>query len=52
VLIACRLSTTRWADLIYVIEDGKIMESGDWTTLAAKLDGRFRSWCVAQGLAA
>ena len=52
VLIAHRLSTIRWADLIYVIEDGRVVESGDWTTLSAKLDGRFRSWCVAQGLAA
>jgi ATP-binding cassette, subfamily C, bacterial len=52
VLIAHRLSTIRWADLIYVIESGRVVESGDWTTLSAKLDGRFRSWCVAQGLAA
>jgi ATP-binding cassette, subfamily C, bacterial len=52
VLIAHRLSTIRWADLIYVIENGRVVESGDWTTLAARLDGRFRSWCVAQGLAA
>ncbi|MGC2757070.1 ABC transporter ATP-binding protein, partial [Candidatus Binatus sp.] len=52
VLIAHRLSTIRWADLIYVIEDGQVVESGDWTTLSARLDGRFRSWCVAQGLAA
>ena len=52
VLIAHRLSTVRWADLIYVIEEGRVVESGDWTTLAEKMDGRFRSWCVAQGLAA
>jgi ATP-binding cassette, subfamily C, bacterial len=52
VLIAHRLSTIRWADLIYVIEHGKVVEAGDWATLAARLDGRFRSWCVAQGLAA
>ena len=52
VLIAHRLSTIRWADLIYVIEAGRVVESGDWTTLSVKLDGRFRSWCVAQGLAA
>ncbi len=52
VLIAHRLSTIRWADLIYVIEDGRIMESGDWSTLAARLDGRFRTWYIAQGLAA
>jgi ATP-binding cassette, subfamily C, bacterial len=52
VLIAHRLSTIRWADFIYVIEGGQVVESGNWTTLAAKLDGRFRSWCVAQGIAA
>ena len=52
VLIAHRLSTIRWADLIYVIENGRVVESGDWETLAARMDGRFRSWCVAQGLAA
>jgi ATP-binding cassette, subfamily C, bacterial len=52
VLIAHRLSTIRWADMIYVIENGRVVESGDWETLAARLDGRFRSWCVAQGLAA
>ena len=52
VLIAHRLSTIRWADLIYVVENGRVVESGDWTTLTAKLDGRFRSWCLAQGLAA
>jgi ATP-binding cassette subfamily C protein len=52
VLIAHRLSTVRRADLIYVVEDGGVVEWGDWRTLCAKLDGRFRTWCVAQGLAA
>jgi ATP-binding cassette subfamily C protein len=52
VLIAHRLSTLRWADLIYVVEDGRVVESGDWASLSARLDGRFRTWCVAQGLAA
>ncbi len=52
VLIAHRLSTVRRADLIYVVEDGAVVEWGDWRALCAKLDGRFRTWCVAQGLAA
>ena len=51
-LIAHRLSTIRWADFIYVIEGGQVVESGNWTTLVAELGGRFRSWCVAQGIAA
>jgi ATP-binding cassette subfamily C protein len=51
VIIAHRLSTIRWADL-NVIEAGRIVESGNWSTLSGKLDGRFRSWCMAQGLAA
>ena len=40
VLIAHRLSTIRRADLIYVVEGGKVVESGDWSSLSAKRDGR------------
>jgi ATP-binding cassette, subfamily C, bacterial len=50
VLIAHRLSTIRWADLIYVIEDGKVVESGDWSSLSAIRDGRFRALWEAQSL--
>jgi ATP-binding cassette, subfamily C, bacterial len=50
VLIAHRLSTIRWADLIYVVEDGKVVESGDWSSLSALRDGRFRALWEAQSL--
>ncbi len=50
VLIAHRLSTVRWADLIFVVEGGTIVESGDWSELSAKRDGRFRALWEAQSL--
>ena len=50
VLIAHRLSTIRRADLIYVVEGGKVVESGDWSSLSTKRDGRFRALWEAQSL--
>lgn len=47
VAITHRLSTIRNADQIYVLENGRVIERGDWTTLVAK-DGRFRDLCTAQ----
>ncbi len=50
VLIAHRLSTIRCADLIYVIDGGRVVESGDWSSLSAIRDGRFRALWEAQSL--
>ena len=50
VLIAHRLSTVRRADLIYVIERGRVIESGDWSSLSALHAGRFRALWEAQSL--
>lgn len=41
------LSTIRNADQGYVLENGYMVEKGDWTTLIAR-DGRFRDLCTAQ----
>ncbi|MHB8383823.1 MAG: ABC transporter ATP-binding protein [Candidatus Binataceae bacterium] len=49
-IIAHRLSTIRCADLIYVIEGGRIVESGSWNDLRDRPDGRFRALCNAQTL--
>jgi ATP-binding cassette subfamily C protein len=49
-MIAHRLSTIRCADLIYVIEGGRIVEQGGWSELAARPGGRFRALCDAQTL--
>lgn len=41
VIIAHRLSTVRRADLIYVLNDGEVVESGTWDALVAR-DGMFK----------
>jgi ATP-binding cassette, subfamily C, bacterial len=49
-VISHRLSTIRGADVIYVIEEGRLIESGTWDSLVGKEDGRFRALCLAQGI--
>ncbi|HEX3409981.1 MAG TPA: ATP-binding cassette domain-containing protein, partial [Candidatus Binataceae bacterium] len=51
-MIAHRLSAIRWADLIYVIEEGVVVESGRWDELNERRDGRFRALCEAHRLVA
>ncbi len=51
-LIAHRIATVRWADLIYVIDDGCIVEFGDWEASSARPAGRFRALREAQELGA
>lgn len=48
-LITHRLSTVRRADVIYVLDAGRIVESGTWADLVAG-HGRFRALCDAQGI--
>ncbi len=49
-VISHRLSTIKNADVIYVLEKGEIVNSGDWDTLASKKDGIFYKLCLAQEL--
>jgi ATP-binding cassette subfamily C protein len=49
-VISHRLSTIRGADVIHVIEDGQLVESGTWDELVTKENGRFRALCHAQGI--
>jgi ATP-binding cassette subfamily C protein len=51
-IIAHRLSTIRHADLIYVLENGTVVESGSWQDLSGRSQGRFRALCDAQRLVA
>ena len=49
-IISHRLSTIRGADMIYVIEEGNLIESGTWGSLVGKEGTRFRALCQAQGI--
>ena len=49
-VISHRLSTIRGADVIHVIEEGQLVESGTWDELIAKENGRFKALCQAQGI--
>jgi ATP-binding cassette subfamily C protein len=51
-VIAHRLSTVRSADAIYVLDQGRVVESGGWEELMTRPGGRLRTLAFAQGLAA
>jgi ATP-binding cassette subfamily C protein len=50
--VAHRLSAIRGADLIYVVEDGAVVESGGWDDLNNRENGRFRALCDTHRLQA
>jgi ATP-binding cassette, subfamily C, bacterial len=49
VVITHRLSTIRRADMIHVVDGGRLVQSGNWDSLVRR-PGRFRSLCEAQGI--
>lgn len=49
-MIAHRLSTIKNADYIYLVDGGKIIESGSWDELLEKEKGWFWDICEAQGI--
>ena len=50
VIITHRLSTVRDADVIHVIDRGRLVESGAWHELYGRASSRFRDLCLAQGI--
>jgi ABC-type bacteriocin/lantibiotic exporters, contain an N-terminal double-glycine peptidase domain len=50
ILIAHRLSTIRHADQVLVMEQGRIIEYGEFQKLSAKDDGAFSQWLSQQAL--
>ena len=51
IVIAHRLSTIRGADVVIVMESGKVKESGSFLELSEKKDSSFRAMLALQGLA-
>jgi len=49
IAVAHRLSTIRHADVIFVIEDGRIAEMGTHEELQ-RMRGRYHAMCLAQSL--
>lgn len=49
-VISHRLSTVRQADTIFVLDEGRLVESGTWDSLIEKENGRFQALCRAQGM--
>jgi len=49
-VITHRLSTIRGADVIYVLERGRLVESGSWEVLVSNGNGRFSALAGAQGI--
>jgi ATP-binding cassette subfamily C protein len=49
-IITHRLFTVLGADVIHVLEQGRLVESGDRDTLMAKENGRFLALCKAQSV--
>ena len=48
VVITHRLTTVRAADVIHVLDGGRLVESGTWDTLVCDPTGRFHQLCAAQ----
>ncbi len=49
-VISHRLATVRNADLIYIVDKGKVVESGSWDSLIKSETGYFRNMCELQDL--
>lgn len=50
VIVTHRLSMISGADIIHVIERGRLVESGTWDELLTRRNGRFTELCHAQGI--
>jgi ATP-binding cassette subfamily C protein len=52
ILVTHRLGAVRQADVVHVLDGGRIIESGAWVALMAAPQGRFRQLADLQGVSA
>jgi ABC-type multidrug transport system fused ATPase/permease subunit len=52
IMVAHRLATVRMADRIYVLDQGRIVQSGSWDELLADSLGQFAQMASKQGFLA
>lgn len=50
ILVAHRLATTQIADVVFVLQEGRIVQSGPFDVLMRDLEGPFAAIAVSQGL--
>lgn len=50
ILVTHRLSSVNWTDTIFILDSGRVIESGSWRQLIENPDGRFRAMCAEQHL--
>jgi ATP-binding cassette subfamily C protein len=50
VIITHRLAAIRHADVIHVIDQARLVQSGTWDELSKDIRGRFHALCAAQGI--
>ena len=47
ILVTHRLSTVKWVDAIFVLHEGRVVETGDWQQLMENPHGRLRAMCAS-----
>jgi ABC-type multidrug transport system fused ATPase/permease subunit len=50
ILVTHRLTAVKWVDAIFVLHDGRVVETGDWQQLMETPQGRLRAMCAEQHL--
>ena len=50
IIVTHRLTTVKWADVIFVLNKGQLVESGSWADLTKNESSSFFHLCQEQGI--